>query len=108
MDKVTFLNPEFFWLFLVIPIAIAWLFFKRKQQSATLKISSIGGFKSSKSILAKLKPYLNVLRIIALSSLIIALARPRTVDISNQTKIDWFCSGLQQGIDYFMSKPSKI
>ena len=96
MDKVTFLNPEFFWLFLVIPIAIAWLFFKRKQQSATLKISSIGGFKSSKSILAKLKPYLNVLRIIALSSLIIALARPRTVDISNQTKTT-------KGIDIVMA-----
>lgn len=96
MDKVTFLNPEFFWLFLLIPIAIAWLFFKRKQQSATLKISSIGGFKSSKSILAKLKPYLNVLRIIALSSLIIALARPRTVDISNQTKTT-------KGIDIVMA-----
>jgi Ca-activated chloride channel family protein len=96
MDKVAFLNPEFFWLFLVIPIAIAWLFFKRKQQSATLKISSIGGFKSSKSILAKLKPYLNVLRIIALSSLIIALARPRTVDISNQTKTT-------KGIDIVMA-----
>ena len=96
MDKVTFLNPEFFWLFLVIPIAIVWLFFKRKQQSATLKISSIGGFKSSKSILAKLKPYLNVLRIIALSSLIIALARPRTVDISNQTKTT-------KGIDIVMA-----
>jgi len=96
MDKVTFLNPEFFWLFLVLPIAIAWLFFKRKQQSATLKISSIGGFKTSKSILAKLKPYLNVLRIIALSSLIIALARPRTVDISNQTKTT-------KGIDIVMA-----
>jgi len=96
MDKVTFLNPEFFWLFLVLPIAIAWLFFKRKQQSATLKISSIGGFKTSISILAKLKPYLNVLRIIALSSLIIALARPRTVDISNQTKTT-------KGIDIVMA-----
>ena len=96
MDKVTFLNPEFFWLFLVLPITIAWLFFKRKQQSATLKISSIGGFKTSKSILAKLKPYLNVLRIIALSSLIIALARPRTVDISNQTKTT-------KGIDIVMA-----
>jgi Ca-activated chloride channel family protein len=96
MDKVTFLYPEFLWLFLVLPIAIAWLFFKRKQQSATLKISSIGGFKTSKSILAKLKPYLNVLRIIALSSLIIALARPRTVDISNQTKTT-------KGIDIVMA-----
>ena len=96
MDKVTFLNPEFFWLFLAIPIAVAWLFFKRKQQSATLKISSVNGFKSSKSLLAKLKPYLNVLRIVALSSLIIALARPRTVDISNQTKTT-------KGIDIVMA-----
>ena len=96
MDKVTFLNPEFFWLFLVLPFAIAWLFFKRKQQSATLKISSVSGFKTSKSTLAKLKPYLNVLRIVALSSLIIALARPRTVDISNQTKTT-------KGIDIVMA-----
>lgn len=96
MDKVTFLNPEFFWLFLLMPLAIAWLFIKRKQQTATLKISTIKGFKSSKSFLAKLKPYLNVLRLLALSSLIIALARPRTVDISNQTKTT-------KGIDIVMA-----
>ena len=96
MDKVTFLNPEFFWLFLALPFAIAWLFFKRKQQTATLKISSVSGFKASKSKLALLKPYLNVLRIVALGSLIIALARPRTVDISNQTKTT-------KGIDIVMA-----
>ena len=96
MDKVTFLNPEFFWLFLALPFALAWLFFKRKQQTATLKISSVSGFKTSKSTIAKLKPYLNVLRIVALSSLIIALARPRTVDISNQTKTT-------KGIDIVMA-----
>lgn len=96
MGKVTFLNPEFFWLFLLIPVAIAWLFFKRKQQSPTLKISSIKGFKDSPSLLVKLKPYLSVLRLIALSSLIIALARPRTVDISSQTKTT-------RGIDIVMA-----
>jgi Ca-activated chloride channel family protein len=86
MGKITFLNPEFFWLFLLIPIAIAWFFWKRNQQSATLKISTIQGFKGSESLLTKLKPSLYVFRTIALCSLIIALARPRTVDISNQTK----------------------
>ena len=96
MGKVTFLNPEFFWLFLLIPVAIAWLFFKRKQQSPTLKISSVKGFKTSPSLLVKLKPYLSVLRLIALSSLIIALARPRTVDISSQTKTT-------RGIDIVMA-----
>jgi Ca-activated chloride channel family protein len=86
MAKVTFLNPEFFWLFLLIPVAIAWLFWKRNQQSATLKMSSIQGFKHADSFLTKLKPLLNVFRILALSSLIVAMARPRTVDVSNKTK----------------------
>lgn len=86
MGKITFLNPEFFWLFLLIPIAIAWLFWKKNHQSATLKMSSIKGFAGSNSVLVRLKPMLNVLRLLALSSLIIALARPRTVDISSQTK----------------------
>ncbi|HSD07822.1 VWA domain-containing protein [Flavobacterium sp.] len=86
MAKITFLNPEFFWLFLLIPFAIAWLFWKRNEQTATLKMSSLQGFKGTDSTLAKLKPALDVLRILALCSLIIALARPRTVDISNKTK----------------------
>lgn len=86
MKDVSFLNPEFFWLFLLLPVAIAWLFWNGKKSSATLKISSVKGFKAEKSIAAKLKPYLFVLRLLALSSLIIAMARPRKVDISSQTK----------------------
>lgn len=86
MEKITFLNPEFFWLFLLMPVAAAWLFWKRNQQTATLKMSSLQGFKGTESLLAKLKSGLDVLRILALSLLIVALARPRTVDISNKTK----------------------
>ena len=86
MAKITFLNPEFFWLFLLIPMAVAWLYWKRNEQTATLKISSTQGFKNSNTFLTRLKPLLNVMRLLALSSLIIAMARPRTVDISNQTK----------------------
>ncbi len=86
MGKLSFLNPEFFWLFLLIPIAVAWLYWKRNEQTATLKISSTQGFKDSNTLLTRLKPLLNVMRLLALSSLIIAMARPRTVDISNQTK----------------------
>ena len=86
MKEVSFLNPEFFWLFLLLPAAVLWQIWKRKQQSATLKISSVKGFKAQKSFLAKLKPFLFVLRLLALSSLIIAMARPRKVDISSQTK----------------------
>jgi Ca-activated chloride channel family protein len=96
MNKVTFLNPEFFWFFLLIPIVIGWQIWKRNEQTATLKISSLQGFKTSKSILAKLKPMLFVFRLLALSSLIIAMARPRTVDVSSKTKTT-------KGIDIVMS-----
>jgi Ca-activated chloride channel family protein len=96
MSKITFLNPEFFWLFLLIPIAVLWLVLKRNNQAVTLKISSIQGFKGSTSVLARLKPFLSVFRLLALSSLIIAMARPRTVDISNQTKTT-------KGIDIVMA-----
>jgi Ca-activated chloride channel family protein len=96
MKEVTFLNPGFFWLFALLPLAIAWYVWKRKQQTATLKISSLKGFGGSGSILAKLKPLLFVLRLLALSALIVAMARPRTVDISNKTKTT-------KGIDIVMA-----
>ncbi|WP_281323056.1 vWA domain-containing protein [Flavobacterium aestivum] len=96
MGKITFLNPEFFWMFLLIPIGIALIFWRRDQQTASLQISSLQGFKDSKSLLAKFEPLLNIIRLLALSSLIIAMARPRTVDISNKTKTT-------RGIDIVMA-----
>ena len=85
MTNITFLNPEFFWLFLLLPFLIVWYILKRKIEKPSLKISSLKGFKLSSSILPKLKPLLFVLRIMALSSLIVAMARPRTVDVSNKS-----------------------
>ena len=86
MKEVTFLNPQFFWLFLLLPLAIGWYLWKRKQQAPTLKISSLKGFQTKNSFLAKLQPLIFVMRLLALSALIVAMARPRTVDISNKTK----------------------
>ena len=86
MENITFLHPTFFWLFTLIPLAIAWYVWKRNKQMATLKISSIRGFQTTSSWLPKLKPVLFVLRILTLSLIITALARPRTVDVSNKTK----------------------
>ena len=96
MEKITFLNPEFFWLLLLIPAAGAWLYLKRNQQTATLKISSTEGFTGSKSFFVKLYPFLGVFRLLALMALIVAMARPRTVDISNKTKTT-------KGIDIVMA-----
>lgn len=87
MTNITFANPEFLWLFLLMPLAIIWYFFKRNQEKPTLKISSLKGFKAATSILPKLKPILFIFRILALCILILAMARPRTVDVTNKNNI---------------------
>ncbi|SKB50033.1 Ca-activated chloride channel family protein [Salegentibacter holothuriorum] len=81
----TFENPEFFWLLLLLLPATAWYFWKRKQQTPELKMSSVKGFKVKQSLLSKLKPMLFVLRLLALTLLITAMARPRTVDVTTQS-----------------------
>ncbi len=81
-----FVNPQLFWLLLVIPVLILWFFWKRKQQTASLKISNIQGFKTSKNWLAKVRPVLFVFRLISLALIIVAMARPRTVDESTRIK----------------------
>jgi len=81
-----FLNKEFFWLLLALPLLILWYVFKNKQQTPALKISSLKGFKVTNSWLPKVKHILFALRLLALAALITALARPRTVDVSTKTK----------------------
>ena len=91
-----FVNPQYFWLFLILPALVLWYLLKRRKQTASLKISSIQGFKSGKNWLARLKPILFVLRLLALSAIIIAMARPRTVDETTKSKTT-------RGIDIVMA-----
>ena len=91
-----FLHPQFLWLLVLIPILAIWLFLVRKKESATLTISSIKGFEVKPSILSKLKPFLHVLRLVALTLLIVAMARPRNVSVSKRTKTN-------KGIDIVMA-----
>jgi len=86
LSNFEFTNPEFFWLFLALPVAVAWYVWKRKKQMPAVRMSSIKGFKTSNSILPKLRPLLFILRLAALSLIIIALARPRNVEVSTKTK----------------------
>lgn len=95
LDNVSFANPEFFWLLSLLPLALLWYFFRRKQQVASLKISSIKGFTAN-SILPKLRPVLFALRLLALAAIIVAMARPQTEDISTRTKTT-------KGIDIVMA-----
>ncbi|MCF6213780.1 MAG: VWA domain-containing protein [Flavobacteriaceae bacterium] len=86
MTNFEFTNPLLLWLLLVIPLLGYWFFKNRKKDQATLKIPSIQAFKAHQSILPKLKPILYVFRLLALSLLIMALARPRNVAVSKKSK----------------------
>ncbi|WP_223033581.1 vWA domain-containing protein [Hanstruepera marina] len=95
-EGIEFLNKEFFWLLLLLPLAILWYVFKFQKQTAELKISSLKGFKVTPSILPKFRHFLFLLRLLVLAALITALARPRTVDVSTKTKTT-------RGIDIVMA-----
>lgn len=95
-NNITFENPQWFWLFLLFPILIAWYIWKRNLQTPEVKISSIKGFKIKQGILPKLRPVLFALRLLCLALLITAMARPRTVDVTSRTK-------KTQGIDIVMA-----
>ncbi len=88
-------NPEFLWLLLLIPLLAVWYFLVRKKDTARLKMADTKGF-AEQSLLAKLKPLLYVLRLLALTSLIVAMARPRNVEVSKKTKTT-------RGIDIVMA-----
>lgn len=78
-DEITFANPGFFWLFLLVPIMAAWYILRRKRMWPGITFSTSAPFKNVKpSLRIYLRHILPVLRIFAVSLLIIALARPQT------------------------------
>jgi Ca-activated chloride channel family protein len=80
-----FMHPHFLWLLLVIPIAVFWHYTTIKQQHPAIKISTTEGFSIPKSWLMKCRPFLFLLKIVALGFVIIALARPRNTQKSSYT-----------------------
>lgn len=85
-DKIVFKNPEFFWLLLLLIPAIGFYIWSFRKRSATLQISSTQGFSGGGSLLSKTRPLLLILRLLAVSMMILAMARPQTTDVTVQTK----------------------
>ena len=94
-NNLEFTHPQFLWLLLIVPLLAVWYFLMRKKDTATLTLSGTSAF-GKPSILSRLKPLLNILRLLAISALIIALARPRNVSVSSKTNTN-------KGIDIVMA-----
>ncbi|NND15025.1 MAG: VWA domain-containing protein [Eudoraea sp.] len=94
-DNVVFAHPQFFWLLLLLPLALGWYFYKRHEETATLRISSTQGFLKN-DFFARIRPMLMIMRVLALAAIIVAMARPQVQDVSTRTKTT-------KGIDIVMA-----
>ncbi|MEG1718166.1 MAG: VWA domain-containing protein [Bacteroidales bacterium] len=79
MNNITFANPHFLWLLVIIPFLIYWFIAKEKKTHSFMHFSHCG-FKTEirKTWKRRMYPLLYVLRILAIISIIVALARPQS------------------------------
>jgi Ca-activated chloride channel family protein len=94
-EGINFTQKEFLWLLVLVPLLGAWYVFKHKKQTAQLSISSVQGFQKN-TIWTVLKHCLFGFRMLAVMLVVLALARPQTVEVSSKTKTT-------RGIDIVMA-----
>ena len=76
--NIEFAHPQFFALLLILPIMILWYVTGNNKQQGTLIVSSTRPFGRADSWKTFFRHTPFVLRILGLTALIIALARPQT------------------------------
>lgn len=72
---MTFQNPEILWLLLIVPLLVAYHLWVGHHE-ASLTVSTLGRGRAPRTLRYWLRPLPFVLRLMALSLLIVALARP--------------------------------
>jgi len=78
-NDIQFAEKHWFWLFITIPLLIVWYIYKLKTYEGEFHYSSfnlLNGIKSS--IKAKFRHSVFILRLLALSLIILAIARPQS------------------------------
>ncbi len=89
-------NPENLWFLILIPLIFLLHYLTRIKKHPNLKLSTLEGFKTEKSILVRTRPITFILRVVAIVLIIIAVSRPQTVEVSTRTKTN-------KGIDIVMA-----
>lgn len=88
-NDIQFAEKHWFWLFLIIPVLLAWYIYKAKRYEGELNYSSFHLFTGIKSSLrAKFRHSVFFLRLCCLSFLIMAIARPQSRSSWKDTKTE--------------------
>ena len=79
LKGITFAQPHYFYLLILVPILVAWYIFRLSRNHADLRLSSTAGFDGLRSSVKIILYHgLFVVRMLAITLLIIALARPQS------------------------------
>ena len=92
---IEFAHPGFFWLFLIIPLMVAWYVWKQRQLQGTLGVPTLKSFAIKKSNMARFRHVGIGIRSLAVAAIIVALARP-------QSSLSWQDS-TTEGIDIMIA-----
>lgn len=79
LSNLTFANPWFLLLLLLIPIFILWRWLKREEQFPEIQLSTLEAFAETTSLKAQLRPLLFMFKLLAFAALVVALARPQNL-----------------------------
>ncbi len=89
MNNLDLTKPEYLWLFTAFLPMLVWYILKNKNDAAKYRFSNLEAYKkSSTPVLYYLRHILFILRLSALSLLIIALARPKTIINDGSSKTE--------------------
>jgi Ca-activated chloride channel family protein len=86
LQGIEFTHTELLWLLLLLPPLLLWYVIKHKKQTAVLEISNSSGLVKGSLFWTVLKHCLFGFRTLALVLIIVAMARPQSVDVSTKTK----------------------
>jgi Ca-activated chloride channel homolog len=79
LEDIQFAEKHWFWLFLLLPLMIVWYLVKLKRYEGEIQFSSFDNFKGIKSSLkGRLRHLTFALRLLGISLIILALARPQS------------------------------
>ena len=95
-EGIYFANPNYLWLLLILPVVLTWQIFSRNKTQPLLKMPSLSNFQEGSFFWARIFHGLFIFRLCAIGLIILAIARPQTVDISTRTKTN-------KGIDIVMA-----
>jgi len=89
LKNIEFANPDYLYLLFIIPILVAWYWYKNNHSKAEIKISTTLPFaKVSKSPRQYLYHLLFVFRIVVVALLIFALARPQSTSSRQDVTVE--------------------